>query len=203
MRKSKKEPGGITVLPGTYKLVMSYGKAKDSTTVTVKYDLRKDMPLAILKAKRAMQKQVEKETVLAYRAIKQVLESKKIVNGFKKQLKAKKGKEFKEILKSQDTILKSLNGLLDAMFGKEDKRQGITATKDPSNISYLYLANRYISSLQTAPGNTERILLKNAKSKVGAVIDKINTFFKTDWKAYRTKMEVLKLSPFKEVKEIK
>jgi len=150
-----------------------------------------------------MQKEVEKETALAYKAIKQVLESKKIVTDFKKQLKAKKGKEFKDILKSQDSILKSLNGLLDDMFGKEDKRQGITATKEPSNISYLFVANRYISSLQTEPGRTENTLLKNANAKVGTVIDKINSFFKTEWPAYRTKMEALKLSPFKDAKEIK
>ncbi len=89
------------------------------------------------------------------------------------------------------------------MFGKVDKRQGITATKDPSNISYLFLANQYIRSLQTEPGRTERTLLNNAKAKVGVVVDKINDFFKTDWNAYRSKMEALKLSPFKEVKEIK
>jgi photosystem II stability/assembly factor-like uncharacterized protein len=203
LHKSKKEPSGVTVLPGTYKVVMNYGKAKDSTMVTVKYDLRKDMPLSVLKTKRTMLKQVEKETDMAYRAIKQVLESKKIVSNFKKQLKAKKGKKYKELLKTQDAILKSLNGLLDDMFGKEDKRQGITATKDPSNISYLFVANRYISSLQTEPGRTEHTLLNNAKAKIKTVVDKINDFFKTDWTAYRTKMEALKLSPFKEVKEIK
>lgn len=203
LKKSKKEPSGITVLPGTYKVVFNYGKAKDSTMINVKYDLRKNMPINVLQAKYKMQKQVQKEMNLAYLAVKQVLESKNIVANYKKQLKSKKDKKYKDLIKTQDTMLKSLNSLVDAMLGKEDKRQGITASKNPSNISYLYLANQYISSLQTLPGKTETTLLNNANKKVNSVIAKINNFFKTDWKAYRSKMEALKLSPFKEVKEIK
>ena len=74
------------------------------------------------------------------------------------------------------------------MFGKVDKRQGITATKDPSNISYLYTASRYIRSLDSEPGKTERTLLKNANVKVDAVVAKINSFFKDEWPAYKAKM---------------
>jgi len=203
LKKSKKEPSGITVLPGTYKVVFNYDKAKDSTNILVKYDLRKHIPMSILQAKFNMQKQVQKEMDLAYRAIKQVLESKKIVTNYKKQLKSKKDKKYKDLIKTQDTMLKSLNGLVDAMLGKKDKRQGITATKNPSNISYLYLANQYISSLQTLPGKTEKTLLLNANNKVNAVVAKINKFFKTDWANYRSKMEPLKLSPFKDIKELK
>ncbi len=203
LKKSKKEPSGITVLPGTYKVVFNYDKAKDSTNVLVKYDLRKHIPMSVLQAKFNMQKQVQKEMDLAYRAVKQVLESKKIVTDYKKQLKSKKDKKYKDLIKTQDTILKSLNGLVDDMLGKKDKRQGITATKNPSNISYLYLANQYISSLQTLPGKTEKTLLQNANNKVNAVVAKINNFFKTKWANYRLKMEPLKLSPFKEIKELK
>ena len=203
IRKSENEPGGVSVLPGDYKIVMQFGEAKDSTKITVKYDLRKTMPLAILKSKRALQKQVESKMELAYNAIKQVIDSKKIVDTYQNTLKEKKEKQYEALIKQNDSISKTLDGLLDAMFGKEDKRQGITATKDPSNLSYLYLADEYISSLQTEPGKTEQILLTNANAKVDAVIAKINDFFNTDWAAYRTKMEALKLSAFNEVKVLK
>jgi photosystem II stability/assembly factor-like uncharacterized protein len=83
--KSDNEPSGLTVLPGIYKVVMQLEKDKDSTLVTVKYDLRKNMPLSVLKDKHVMQKRVETTMDLAYRAIKQVLESKKIVTNYKKQ----------------------------------------------------------------------------------------------------------------------
>ena len=89
------------------------------------------------------------------------------------------------------------------MFGKEDKRQGITATEFPSAISYLNTANRYISSLLQNPGKTEITLMKNADEKVGLVIDKINAFYKKDWEAYKNSVENLKLSPFEPVEELK
>ncbi len=201
--KSDNEPSGLTVLPGIYKVVMQLEKDKDSTLVTVKYDLRKNMPLSVLKDKHVMQKRVETTMDLAYRAIKQVLESKKIVTNYKKQLQENKEEKYKDLIKSHDSILKSLDNLVDDMLGKEDKRQGITATKDPSTISYLYLANQYISSLQSEPGKTEQTLLNNANAKIDAVIAKINAFFKTDWLTYKAKVENLKLSPFKEIKDLK
>jgi len=88
------------------------------------------------------------------------------------------------------------------MLGKEDKRQGITATEFPSTISYLYTASRYVNSLLQNPGTTETTLVKNADEKVRAVISKINTFYKTDWINYKNSVENLKLSPFEEVKEL-
>ena len=63
------------------------------------------------------------------------------------------------------------------MFGKEDKRQGITATEFPSTVSYLYIASRYVNSLMQNPGITETTLVKNADEKVSTVISKINEEF--------------------------
>jgi hypothetical protein len=60
-----------------------------------------------------------------------------------------------------------------------------------------------VNNLLQSPGSTEEILVKNADSKVSAVISKINDFYKTDWVAYQQEVEKLQLSPFKEVEELK
>ena len=99
--------------------------------------------------------------------------------------------------------MKKIEGLLDGMLGKEDKRQGITATEFPSTISYLYTARGYVNNLLQKPGSTEFTLVKNADEKVSAVISKINAFYKTDWINYQKAVENLKLSPFKAVEELK
>ncbi len=57
--KNAPEPRGVTVLPGEYKVVMYYGKAKDSTMVNVAYDPRVEMPQNILKNKYDLLKQLE------------------------------------------------------------------------------------------------------------------------------------------------
>jgi len=82
------------------------------------------------------------------------------------------------------------------MLGKEDKRQGITATKDPTAISYLYTANRYVGNLQEKPGKTELQLISNANTKIDKVIEDINKFYKKEWPAYRKLVEDQKLTPF-------
>lgn len=197
IRKSKSEPGGVRVLPGDYKLVLHYNNQKDSTNITVKYDPRIQITNDVLLSKYNLQKEIEKKTDLAYRAVDQLLKSKKIVESNKKQANEIDKEKYKDFIKENDTILKTINGLIDKMLGKEDKRQGITATKDPTAISYLYTANRYVSSLQENPGKTELKLISNANIKIDKVINDINIFYNTDWPEYRKKAENLKLSPFK------
>ena len=60
-----------------------------------------------------------------------------------------------------------------------------------------------LNSLQQKPGKTETILVKNADDKVSVVIYNINEFFKNDWINYKTSVEKLDLSPFKELEELK
>jgi hypothetical protein len=135
--------------------------------------------------------------------VDQLLESKKISVNFKKQAKLIDKKKYEEFINESDSITKKIDGLIDEMLGKEDKRQGITATKDPTNISYLNTASFYIRSLQDKPGKTEMNLLKNANVKIDKVVSDINSFYNTDWLEYRKKAENLKLSPFKDYKDLK
>ena len=202
-RNNSSESRGVTVLPGDYKIVMQYGEAKDSTTVTVAYDPRVDMPMEVLKAKYDLSKKIEQKTGLVGKAIEQLKSSKKIAEQYKKQLKSNKDNKYKDVIKETDSIIKSINSLIDAMIGKEDKRQGITRNPDPSPISYLFTARRYIGSLLQMPGQTEKQLIINGFDKVNPVIDNINAFYKTDWPKYRKKIEGLNLTLFKDFTALK
>ncbi|MCD6543641.1 MAG: hypothetical protein J7K34_03955 [Flavobacteriaceae bacterium] len=203
INKSKSEPGGVRVLPGKYKLVLHYNNQKDSTNIIVKYDPRIPITNEVLVKKYNLQKQIEKKTDLAYRAVDQLLKSKKIVETNKKQAQEIDKEKYKDFIKENDSILKNINGLIDKMLGKEDKRQGITALKDPTAIAYLYTANRYVGSLQEKSGKTELQLIKNANIKIDKVIEDINVFYNSDWTDYRKQVENLKVSPFKDHKKLK
>ncbi len=200
--KNKNEPRGVTVLPGKYKLVLQYKDQKDSTEIVVKYDPRIPITNEVLKSKYDLQKEIESKFDLSYRAVKQLNESKKIAENYKKKANEIDKKQYKEFIRSSDSIIKEMDSLIDVMLGKEDKRQGITASKIPSNISYLNIANRYVRSLQSMPGKTETQLINNAYDKIDTVISDINKFYKTDWVAYRKQAESLNLSPFKDYKEL-
>jgi hypothetical protein len=201
--KSKKEPSGVRVLPGTYKLVLGYKDFKDSTQVEVKYDPRLPVSNETLQQKYELQKKLEGKYELAYRAVERLKESKQTAAAIKKQATDIDKEKFEDLIKQTDSISKDLDGLMDAMLGKEDKRQGITATKDPTTISYLNRARWYAGSLMQPPGRTEEQLMKNAFEKIDKVVDEINAFYAKDWLEYQKEVEGQNLSPFKSYEELK
>ncbi len=202
-RKNAPEPRGLTVLPGDYKVVMHYNKAKDSTMVNVAYDPRVEMPMTVLKSKYDLLKQLEAKTGLAGKAIDQLKASKKIADSYKKQLKAKKDSIYKEPITATDSIVKAIGTLMDGMIGKEDKRQGITRNPEPTPLTFLFTARRYVGSLVQEPGKTERQLMKTANEKLAVEMEKINAFYSKDWPAYRKEIEALNLTLFEDFKELK
>ncbi|GGK36591.1 MULTISPECIES: WD40/YVTN/BNR-like repeat-containing protein [Flavobacteriaceae] len=203
LRKNTSEPGGVTVLPGNYKIKLHFGNETATEKIAIAYDPRVEMPFEVLKNKYDLLKQLENKMDVAGKATQRLLESKEIVEDYQKRIKSqKKQKKYENLLKSHTEILKKIDDLLDNMLGKVDKRQGITATEFPSTISYLYNASRYVNDLMQNPGKTETTLVKNADNKVSAVISKINEFYKTAWINYKNSVENLKLSPFEEVKKL-
>ena len=203
-RKRTSEPRGVTVLPGTYSLKMSFGNATAESAIEVKNDPRIEIPMEVLQSKYNLLKELETKAANAGKATQQLVEAKEIVEDYQKRIKAKnKDKKFDELLKSHKEVLTKITELQDMMFGKEDKRQGITATEFPSTVSFLYNARNYVQNLQQMPGETEFTLVKNADSKVGSVVDKINEFFETEWPQYQKSVEQIDLSPFKEMEAVK
>ena len=198
------EPRGVSVLPGTYNIRAHFGNKTVSEKISVSYDPRLEMPMEVLQSKYNLLKQLESKTAVAGKATDKLLQSKQIVEDYKKRINQQESKEkYADVLKMNSDILKQINNLLDDMLGKEDNRQGITATEFPSTISYLFNARRYVNDLLQKPGKTETTLIKNADEKVSAVISKINDFYKNEWVNYRNTLEKLELSPFKPIEELK
>ena len=194
------EPRGVTVLPGTYKLVLSYGKETDSTNVTVAFDPRINVSHKILQAKYDLLKDVEKNMEQMAEISKQLNESKEIVKQYKKQLNDLKDKKYDPLLKKHDSINKKLDYFIDELLGKEDKRQGITRNPDPTIVSNLYNASSYINDLLQEPGLTEKQLLDNALKAFNNYKINLNQFYTDDWKTFKNEVEQLNLSLFKEPK---
>jgi photosystem II stability/assembly factor-like uncharacterized protein len=201
--RGNREPGGVTVLPGTYKVVLEYADTKDSTNVTVAYDPRFKMPMNVLESKYNMLKKIESKTALAGKAMEQLNESKKVAEQYKKILKEHKDEKYKNALKQSDSIIKSIDKLVDMMIGKEDKRQGITRNPTPTSVTLLFTARGYVNSLLQEPGKTEQQLVENGFKEVDNAIEKINTFFINEWPAYQKNIETLNLSLFKDVETLK
>jgi len=201
--RSNFEPSGVAVLPGVYKVRMSFGGMKDSVMMTVKADPRYNIPASTYEARYQMQKDLEKLTGLAGEAASRLRESKEIVDEFEKKMTDAKKDEFKAALEKTKAVKDSINALFDYMLGKEDKRQGIVRQREPTPISYIGNAQFYISSSLDPVGGTDQQVYKVAHDMVGQVIDRVNKFYETIWPEYRAMMEKVVISPFKDYQPIK
>jgi hypothetical protein len=158
---------------------------------------------AVRQTRYAMAKDVEKLTEVTSDAMKRLRESLEVAEEFEKKMKEAKRDDLKAAQDKTKAVKDSINSIMDFIVGKEDKRQGLTRSSDPTTNSFLFTARRYIGSPITLINETDRRVYKQAEDRVTETLEKVNTFFGGPWKEYRTMMEGVSLSPFKDYEPIK
>lgn len=206
-RDDAREPSGQDVLPGTYKVVMSYGGQSDSTMVDVHYDPRLSYKMADLKAKHRMLDELQELRKTAAEATSRLVEAKEMIKTAESMIKSDKiesNDERLKVLKERSKAVKdSVDALLNYIVGKEPEGQGIIRNPEPTVSSKLREPDNYIESSIGAPSSTERILMRKAREAVDSTVKKVNNFFETEWPAYVKEMEEAELSPFRQFNSIK
>lgn len=186
------------MLPGTYKVVMSFGSQKDSTTINVKFDPRLAISEETLLANYEANKQLENEIGIASQAMDQLRNSNKILDDILKQAKVK-GESYDSLRNLTNATKDSIKMLVDELIGAKSDKQGITGEENPSIIDYFYSAVFYLGSFNL-PGPTQARTMTHAKNKLLPWLAKTNEFYEKQWKEYQKFVEEAKLSPFEEVK---
>lgn len=202
LRKSKREPSGVRVLPGTYKAVLNYGNLSTETTIEVKNDPRLEINIEAQKAVYKATKQLETYQSTAAKATKQLAESKEIAEDYLKALKEKDKDTYSNSIEQTDSIIETIEDKFALFFGKVDERQGITSDPNVSVLERLGTASYYVSTRQNGLTSTEETLIKNVKNDLINALEQVNSFFKNDWKDYRSKIETIDLNPFKNIETI-
>jgi hypothetical protein len=70
-------------------------------------------------------------------------------------------------------------------------------------VSYIFNAQSYIGSSRSTVNATDQRVYKHAQDKIMQAVQRINTFYNSTWKDYRSAMEKVSLSPFKDYPELK
>lgn len=202
--------GGTLVLPGTYKLRVSFGDQKDSTSIIVKGDPRQHVAPSVTEQRYAMNKDLQKLTAMATKATDRLRESLEIVDEYEKKIKdlsdpmaGSKRTDLKEVSTKTKAMKDSVNALFDFILGKVDKRQGIVRSPDPTPVSYVQTARGYIARSTDPISETDRRVYKHAEEKINEAVNKVNKFYASAWPEYRAAMEKINLSPFKDYEPIK
>ena len=198
LSKSKREPSGVSVKPGTYTVKVSFGDSSDTTTITVKTDPRIEVSTKAIAEVYDMGKELEGYTQVAADAVKQLVESKNLVDKMNAQMKELDEKAYKTQIKNAKEMVKEMDSIIALFIGKEDKRQGITRNPEVTVAQRLGIARYYVATRVSGLTETETRLAQFAKNDLKSALGKVNSFFETKWKAYKQEIDNLELSPFKE-----
>jgi photosystem II stability/assembly factor-like uncharacterized protein len=201
-RANAGEPGGMQVLPGTYKVRLSFGDKKDSTMVNVKSDPRFNVPSSVAESRYAILKDIEKLQSILTESTDRLRESLEVANEFETKMKDSKRTDLKEQLDKTKSMKDSINALFDLILDVDDKRQGLTRDSEGPVVD-IQTAQGYIEGNINPITETDRRVFKRADDSVSRVINKVNAFYATTWKDYRAMMEKVNLSAFKEYQPLK
>lgn len=198
---SKREPSGVAVKPGLYRLELVAKNNKSTTTIEVLTDPRIASSKEAINQAYNAAKQLENYQGIAAAVVKQLLESSKTINHYKKQLKEADKEVYNELSDQCSSTLVKITALVDLFLGKEDKRQGIVRNAEDTVMKRIRLASYYAQSRPSGITATENKLMDNAKQGLNAALEQVNSFYTADWKELKAKIEKLKLSQFKTVKQ--
>ena len=200
IRKSNREPGGVRVTPGTYKLKMSFGNQVSEQNIKVEFDPRLNYSKTDLSTRYKMSKQLEANSKTIAEVVKQLIESKNSVKEISGKLSKTDKKKYASQIKSSKEITKKIDNLIALYLGKIDKRQGITRSPEITVNQRLGVAGRFIGSRFGKITKTETEQVNNFKDALKDALNKTNNFFTTDWKKYKSDVESIQISPFKKTK---
>jgi photosystem II stability/assembly factor-like uncharacterized protein len=200
IRKSTREPGGVTVKPGTYRLKMTFGNEVSEQNIKVEFDPRLQISQDAINQKYTASKELESYQEKIATIVKQLVESKNTATALRSKLSKENKTTYKSEIKSSKEIIKKIDGLIAKYLGTIDKRQGITRNPEVTVNQRFGLASRYIRSRFGVQTDTEKTLMNQFKNEFKKVASETNTFFNNDWTAYKATLEKIQISPFKETK---
>lgn len=192
------EKGGVRILPGKYKVVISYGDHKDSSFVNVKFDNRVKFNLADMKERAELLEKVSKLVAAATEAVDNLDEMKSTLELFGKE--AKEDTTFKELNNSAKELLDTIKTMREEVIQPEAK--GIR--RDESKIAYkLRTAFHTVQSYHDKPGEKEILAIADADKNVKPFIEKVNNFIDKDWKEFVEEIKNSGFSFFKTYEKMK
>jgi hypothetical protein len=197
------EPGGLQVLPGTYKMVITYARVSDSTFITIKDDPRLGNRNEIKLAQRKMYDRLKKSAEKLTEGMDRLTEAEDVCTKLEAQLKGLEGKETDSLRKMSAKMKEEIKSIREFINGKSSEAQGIS--RSPFQVTVMTLmqqAQQSIGSKMVAPGQQEETLISNAEKAVAETVQMINGFFDGKWKNYRTQVEGTKVNLFKDYKPL-
>jgi hypothetical protein len=192
------EPGGQLVLPGTYKLVMEFQQAKDSTMITIKDDPRLGNRNAVKLAQNQQRERLRKSSDQLTIRMDKLTEAEDVCKKVEAHYKDVTGASADSIRKQTKVMQDSIKAIREFISGKTQTRQGYGQVPQVTVMNQLQQANQSIGSKPIVPGPQEEMLVVRAEQLIAEAVGRVDRFMAGPWASYRTKVEGTKQSFFKE-----
>ncbi|MFN4145603.1 MAG: VPS10 domain-containing protein [Runella sp.] len=189
--------GGQSVLPGKYKLVMSYGSHKDSTYLTVKPDPRMPYDANAAIAKRQLSDRLHQSRQQLTQAIDRLDEAKETTDKILAQLKDTEDKTLKALEKQVKTMQDSLKAQRANILPAPMEKQGYGRPYRLTALTKLNEAAQFLRSKSEVTPSEIR-LVEQTETLTKEAIEQINAFFKRTWADFRKTVEATTLPLFKD-----
>ena len=195
------EPGnGPKVLPGEYWVKAEYMGYRDSVKVRVLDDPRLQITAAERTAHNTAVRDLHKTVERVTKAYDRLKEAEKTIGLVESQWANVPDSTKKATLKLGSALKDSISVLKEKFFQHKEVK-GIQ--RDPDNLNArMFNALGYIDGNLGGPNAAAQTAIATAKREAEELIAKVNALFDTQWKEYRTKVETVKYSLFKDFEKL-
>lgn len=192
-KKDANEPSGWKVVPGNYKVKITYGDFSDSTALEVRVDPKIPVSKDEMMAKTVLldrhSSNISKATELTDK-LREAINSIDLVN------KILKEGEQTESVKNMITKGKELKKVVESHLYKFIPSKDIKGiSRDPDLVHYrLSGVNRYLQNTLFPPTPTQEFALEESERYIEPIMNEVKQFFETDWKNYKNTIDEMDLS---------
>lgn len=202
-RPGAPEPGGMQVLPGTYKVVLTLGRESDSTMVTIKDDPRVKKSSDVIAAQRRAVERLRTSSAKLTEAMDRLSDWEEVLGKMQGQLRGVDAKEIDTLRKTTTALQDSIKKIREYIVGKSNSdKQGIVRGPQVTVMNRIQIAQQYIMSKSVAPGEQEQALMESAEQFIAEAVKRTNQFYATQWLNYRKLVEGSRPPLFKEYQPI-
>ncbi|HEU4471485.1 MAG TPA: hypothetical protein VFR58_10395, partial [Flavisolibacter sp.] len=200
---SNSEPAGMQVFPGTYKVVLTWGKESDSAYITVNDDPRLNKTNEAKTAQRNMLERLRRSSDKLLAGLDRLAESEDVLGKVTAGLRGITGKEADSLRKATTAIQDSIRLIREQIIGRTSERQGLSRPAQVTVLGTMQTAQQYITAKAVAPGPQEEQLVRNAEDMINMSVARINAFYAGKWTDYRKLVEGTRINWFKDYQPIK
>jgi hypothetical protein len=199
--KEKREPGGMPILPGEYKMVFEYGEYKDSTNLTVALDPRIEPSIVDTKAKYDAMSDYNKSVEAATQAYDNLKKAKKSLSLYKKIIEVQEDSISKNYNEKQTAISDKIDSIMNLYMLPEPVKPQY---QDDSNtlMTKIWGGRRFLGTSYGAPSPNGEYAVDTAKREIEEMITTVNAFFSEDWKPYVEDIKSLPMKIFEEYEPV-